>query len=209
MLDTNSVGIWNNSVYSRIKKKTMKRSQLIKVIKEELGRKQFLNENLDAIITKYIDTDDATELKAYFKSLPDKARTKLAKIFKIDLNEDGYERKDGKLVPHTDKFNSTKLSSILTRIAKERPEEEEKYQGDPVRGNKILDRGNPDIPLDEENGLEKYTVFFYTNDDDYDWDVMATSEEDAIKKVQSGEATGPYGQTLPRLARKFSAKKVG
>ena len=65
----------------------MKRSQLVKVIKEELGRKQPLNENLDAIITKYIETDDATELKAYFKSLPDKARTKLAKIFKIDLNE--------------------------------------------------------------------------------------------------------------------------
>lgn len=187
----------------------MKRSQLVKVIKEELGRKQTLNENLDAIITKYIETDDATELKAYFKSLPDKARTKLAKIFKIDLNEDGYERKDGKLVPHSDKFDSTKLSSILTRIAKDRPEEKGKYQGDPVRGNKILDRGNPNIPLDEENGLEKYTVFFYTNDDDHDWDVMATSEEDAIEKVKSGKATGPYGQTLPRLARKFSAKKVG
>ena len=82
-------------------------------------------------------------------------------------------------------------------------------KGDPQRGNDILDRGNPDIPLDEENGLQKYTVFFYTNDRDYDWDVMATSEEDAIEKVKSGEATGPYGQTLPRLARKFSAKKVG
>ena len=63
--------------------------------------------------------------------------------------------------------------------------------------------------LFEENGLQKYTVFFYTNDDDHDWDVMATSEEDAIEKVQSGKVTGPYGQTLPRLARKFSAKKVG
>jgi len=104
----------------------MKKSQLVQVIKEELAKKQ----DIDSIITRYIDTDDATELKAYFKSLPDRARTKLAKIFKIDLNEDGYERKDGKLVPHSDKFNSTKLSSILTRIAKERPEEEE-YQGDP------------------------------------------------------------------------------
>ena len=99
--------------------------------------------------------------------------------------------------------------TILTAIAKGRPEEDEKYQGDPVKGNKILDRGNPDIPLDEENGLQKYTVFFYTNDDDHDWDVMATSEEDAIEKVQSGKAKGPYDQTLPRLARKFSAKKVG
>ena len=42
--------------------------------------------------------------------------------------------------------------NILTAIAKERPEEEEKYQGDPVRGNKILDRGNPNIPLDEVDG---------------------------------------------------------
>lgn len=99
--------------------------------------------------------------------------------------------------------------NILTAIAKQHPEEEEKYQGDPQRGNDILDRGNPDIPLNEENDLQKYTVFFYTNDDDHDWDVMATSEEDAIEKVQSGKATGPYGQTLPRLARKFSAKKVG
>ena len=99
--------------------------------------------------------------------------------------------------------------TILTAIAKDRPEEDEKYQGDPVRGNKILDRGNPDIPLDEGNDLQKYTVFFYTNDDDHDWDVMATSEEDAIAKVKSGEAKGPYDQTLPRLARKFSAKKVG
>lgn len=165
----------------------MKKSQLVQVIKEELAKKQ----DLDSILTRYIDTDDATELKAYLKSIPDRARTKIAKILKIDLNEDGYERKDGKLVPHSDKFNSTKLSSILTRIAKERPEEE----------------GQESIK--EENDLQKYTVFFYTNDDDHDWDVMATSEEDAIEKVKSGEATGPYGQTLPRLARKFSAKKVG
>ena len=126
----------------------MKKSQLVQVIKEELAKKQ----DIDSIITRYIDTDDSTELKAYLKTIPDRARTRIAKILKIDLNEDGYERKDGKLVPHSDKFNSTKLSSILTRIAKERPEEEEKYQGDPERGNKILDRGNPDIPLDEADG---------------------------------------------------------
>jgi hypothetical protein len=191
-LDTVNNSIWNNSVYGRTKKKTMKKSQLVQVIKEELAKKQ----DIDSIITRYIDTDDATELKAYLKSIPDRARTKIAKLLKIDLNEDGYERKDGKLVPHSDKFNSTKLSSILTRIAKERPEEEE-YQGD------------PNTPLHEENKLEKYVVFFYTNDDDHDWDVMATSEEDAIQKVKSGEAKGPYGQSLPRLARKFSAKKLG
>ena len=98
--------------------------------------------------------------------------------------------------------------NILTEIVNDRPEEEEKYQGDPENGHRILDRGNPNIPLDAENNLEKYTVFFYTNDGDHDWDVMATSEEDAIEKVKSGEATGPYGQTLSRLARNFSAEKA-
>ncbi len=133
-MDTINNSIWNNSVYDRTKKKTMKKSQLVQVIKEELAKKQ----DIDSIITRYIDTDDATELKAYLKTIPDRARTKIAKLLKIDLNEDGYERKDGKLVPHSDKFNSTKLSSILTRIAKERPEEE--HQGD------------PNMPLDEVEG---------------------------------------------------------
>ena len=95
--------------------------------------------------------------------------------------------------------------NILTTIAKGRPEEEEKYQGDPQRGNGILDRGNPNIPLDEGEGEQTYNVTFYVGDDDYDWDVKASSPEEAIKKVKSGEAEGPYGQTLPRTARKFNA----
>lgn len=104
---------------------------------------------------------------------------------------------------------------ILTRIAKG---DAEKYQGDPDKGNKVLDKANPenvkrilrgDDPIYEQDNLEKYTVFFYSNDDDHDWDVMATSEEDAIERVKSGQAKGPYGQELPRLARKFSAKKTG
>ena len=107
---------------------------------------------------------------------------------------------------------------ILTAIAKSLPDTEDSEEDRVTRGNAILDKANPENvdritrgeePVYEENDLQKYTVFFYTNDDDHDWDVMATSEEDAIEKVQSGKATGPYGQTLPRLARKFSAKKVG
>ncbi len=43
---------------------------------------------------------------------------------------------------------------ILTAIAKGHPEEKEKYQGDPVKGHEILDRGNPNIPLDEEKGRQ-------------------------------------------------------
>ena len=41
----------------------------------------------------------------------------------------GYENKDGKLVPHSDKFDNTKLSSILMRVAKGRPEEEDSAKG--------------------------------------------------------------------------------
>jgi hypothetical protein len=99
--------------------------------------------------------------------------------------------------------------NILTAIAKGRPE-----QGDPVRGNKILDKANPENvarisrgedPIYEES-LQDYKVIFYVNDMDYDWDVKATSPEDAIAKVKSGEVKGPYDQTLPRTARAFSAK---
>lgn len=117
---------------------------------------------------------------------------------------------------------------ILTTIAKQQsPHELPDFSGELEkgrqaasvrRGNKILDKANPenverilrgDDPIYEEGKLDKYVVFFYTNDDDHDWDVMATSEEDAIQKVKSGEVKGPYGQSLPRLARKFSAKKIG
>jgi hypothetical protein len=53
---------------------------------------------------------------------------------------------------------------------------------------------------------QKYTVIFWTNDDDTDWDVMATSPKDAIDKVKSGKVLGPYDQTLPRGAKNFTAK---
>ena len=100
--------------------------------------------------------------------------------------------------------------NILTAIAKGRSQE-----GDPVRGNKILDKANPENvarisrgekPIYEEGAEQDYTVIFYVNDMDYDWDVKATSPEDAIAKVKSGEVKGPYDQTLPRTARGFTAK---
>lgn len=52
---------------------------------------------------------------------------------------------------------------------------------------------------------QKYVVIFYTGDDDWDWDVMATSPEDAIEKVKSGKVKGPHGENLPRIARNFTA----
>lgn len=81
----------------------------------------------------------------------------------------GYENRDGKLVPHSDKFDSTKLSDILMRVAKGRPEE-----GDPVRGSKILDKANPknvdrilrgEKPMYEEEGEDK----FYTKQEVIDY----------------------------------------
>jgi len=83
-----------------------------------------------------------------------------------------------------------------------------------TRGNETLDKADPENvaritrgekPIYEAEGEQTYHVTFYVGDDDYDWDVKASSPEEAIKKVQSGEAEGPYGQSLPRAARKFNA----
>ena len=41
MLGTNGISIWNNSVYSRTKKKTMKRSQLRELVKEIIGYSKY------------------------------------------------------------------------------------------------------------------------------------------------------------------------
>ena len=55
----------------------------------------------------------------------------------------GYEKKDGKLVPHSDKFDSTKLSSILTRIAKGNSQEDSEEER-ARRGHAILDKADPE-----------------------------------------------------------------
>ena len=57
-----------------------------------------------------------------------------------------------------------------------------------------------------ESAEQEYTVTFWTNDDDWDWDVTATSDKEAIRKVMSGEVLGPHDQTLPRTAKNFSAE---
>jgi hypothetical protein len=141
-------------------------------------------------------------------------RSQLREIV-LEAMAGGYVKgRDGKLVPHYDKFDSTKLSSILTQIVKGRPEEESEEQR-AKRGHAILDKANTDNvaritrgekPIYKEGAEQDYTVIFYVNDMDYDWDVKATSPEDAIAKVKSGEVKGPYDQTLPRTARAFSAK---
>jgi len=70
---------------------------------------------------------------------------------------------------------------------------------------KSLQQTKASDPL-SEGAEQDYVVIFYVNDMDYDWDVKATSPEDAIAKVKSGEVKGPYDQTLPRTARGFTAK---
>ena len=81
--------------------------------------------------------------------------------------------------------------------------------GNPDKGNRILDKGNPNIPLNEEEE-HVYTVTFWVRQHDekvdHHWDVKATSPENAIEKLETGQAKGPYGQELPRLARSFSAE---
>lgn len=96
-------------------------------------------------------------------------KSQLVQLIKEELK--GYS----KYVPgSTTKGGTTDdFMKILTAIAKERPEEEEKYQGDPVRGNKILDRGNPNIPLDEVEG-EVY------------------SKDDAIAYIENNRGTKYY-----------------
>ena len=82
----------------------------------------------------------------------------------------------------------------------------EAYKGDADRGNAILDKANASNVDRISKGEQKYIVSFRVGDDDDDVEVKASSPEDAISKLKSGEVTLAYGQSLPRLARSFSAK---
>jgi hypothetical protein len=105
--------------------------------------------------------------------------------------------------------------NILTAIAKGRPEEDSE-EAKAERGNKILDKANPDNvaritrgekPIYEQENQQTYLVSFRVGEDgDDDVEVKASSPEQAIEKVKSGEVKLAYGQSLPRLARGFSAK---
>tara|TARA_R110000782_G_scaffold130693_1_gene222411 strand:+ start:271 stop:642 length:372 start_codon:yes stop_codon:yes gene_type:complete len=83
----------------------------------------------------------------------------------------------------------------------------EAYKGDPDRGNAILDKANVSNVDRISKGEQKYIVSFRVGEEgDDDVMVMATSPEDAISKLKSGEVKLAFGQPLPRLARSFSAK---
>jgi hypothetical protein len=72
----------------------------------------------------------------------------------------------------------------------------------------IAHYGSPEIGSGiDEAKKSTYTVFFDdTSGMDWDWNVEASSPEEAIKLVKNGDALGPYNQTLPRGARNFTAK---
>ena len=72
----------------------------------------------------------------------------------------------------------------------------------------IAHYGTPEIGSGiDEAKKDTYTVFFDDkNGMDWDWEVEATSDKEAIKLVQDGKALGPYDQTLPRGAHNFTAK---
>lgn len=72
----------------------------------------------------------------------------------------------------------------------------------------IAHYGTPEIGSGIDEAKKSiYTVFFYDrNEDDWDWDVEATSPEEAIQLLKDYKAKGPHGELLPRGARKFSAQ---
>ena len=72
----------------------------------------------------------------------------------------------------------------------------------------IAHYGTPEIGSGIDEAKKSiYTVFFDdTNGMDWDWEVEATSPEDAIKLVKDFKAFGPHGETIPRGAHNFTAK---
>lgn len=84
-----------------------------------------------------------------------------------------------------------------------------------TRGNDALDRADQEKvaqilrgekPVYNEGQEQNYLVSFTAGEDEDDVEVKASSPEEAINKVKSGEVELSYGQKVPRTARAFSAK---
>jgi len=70
---------------------------------------------------------------------------------------------------------------------------------------KVQDMMAKERGLKEEEELQNYLVHYRVGEDDEDdVQVKATSPEEAIEKARAGKTAG--GQSMPRLARSFSAK---
>lgn len=139
-------------------------------------------------------------------------RSDLVKVVKEVMQ--GYSPQVGKTKGGT----SDDFMRILTTIAKQGQIEDDSEEAKAERGNAILDKASPENidritrgekPMYEGEGTQTYTVYFSVGEDgDDDVKVSASSPEEAINKVKSGEVKLAYGQPLPRLARGFSAKLV-
>jgi hypothetical protein len=107
------------------------------------------------------------------------------------------------------------INDKLMQIAKRGfdAEERETYKGDADKGNKILDKANPDNvaailrgekPMKEGEGEEKeYTVNYWYRfgkyGDDKDWDdikVKASSEAEAIEKAKQQARKGAMSSSF-------------
>ena len=108
-----------------------------------------------------------------------------------------------------------KINNKLMQIARRgfESDDDEKYAGDADKGNKILDKANPDNvaailrgekPMKEGEGEEKeYTVNYWYRfgkyGDDKEMDdikVMASSESEAIEKAKQGARKGAMSSSF-------------
>lgn len=72
----------------------------------------------------------------------------------------------------------------------------------------IAHYGTPEIGSGIDEAKKSiYTVFFDDkNGMDWDWEVEATSPEEAIQLLKDFKAFGPHGEWLPRGSHNFTAK---
>ena len=106
-----------------------------------------------------------------------------------------------------------KINNKLMQIARRgfESDDDEKYAGDADKGNKILDKANPDNvaailrgekPMKEGEGEEKeYTVYYWYRygDNEKDWidiTVKASSEAEAIEKAKQGARKGAMSSSF-------------
>jgi hypothetical protein len=106
-----------------------------------------------------------------------------------------------------------KINDKLMQIAKRgfESDDDEKYAGDADKGNKILDKANPDNvaailrgekPMNEGEEKEYIVDYWYRfgkDGDDKDYDditVKASSEEEAIKKAKEGARRGAMSSSF-------------
>lgn len=124
--------------------------------------------------------------------------TNISSILREVLTEDA----DKQRAEHLGKLRGA-LMHVQTLAKAERP-----YSEILAYVEKALGQVSSSDPL-SEGDQQTYLVSFRVGEDgDDDVEVQASSPEQAIEKLKSGEVKLPYGQSLSRLARGFSAKPL-